>query len=371
MRRTLVIGDPQGSFAAVMAVLGRHGALAAGGDGLAEGVALVSIGDHFDYDLRDPVTAGAEGLRVLRWLAAAPGAHLLLGNHDLARVTELASLDDESFAAARALAAEAELDPAATARVDAAFRARFPAVGARGLVGRDYASFSVAQRRAVQALLLAGRFHLALVGDLPDGRRALLTHAGVTTRELALLGLDGCRDPDAIAAALEARLAAAVAEVRGAWERGEAAALSLAPLHVAGADGEEGGGLLYHRPANPALDAAPAARGRWAPARPRRFDPRHLPRGLVQVVGHTGHHKCVDDLGEAWTTAAARAHRRGGIRTLRVAGDEVSYDLGVQPTAADDAALIMIDGELRRVDPAEVALLELARLGAGGAPAPA
>ena len=83
-----------------------------------------------------------------------------------------------------------------------------------------------------------------------------------------------------IATTLEQFFADAIDRVRPAWERGELAALSLAPLHVTGSNGEEGGGLLYHRPTNPAsskIDLRWAANGE----RPRRFDPRELPSGVT------------------------------------------------------------------------------------------
>ena len=90
--RTYVIGDPQGPFAKVRDVLARHGLLV--GDRLAGDVVLISIGDHFDYDHHDPIAAGQEGLKLLRWLADHEPAqvHILLGNHDAARVMELAKL---------------------------------------------------------------------------------------------------------------------------------------------------------------------------------------------------------------------------------------------------------------------------------------
>lgn len=101
--RTFVVGDPQAPFAAVMAVLDHHGLL--DGDRLRGDVRLVAIGDYFDYDLDDPVGAGLEGLRVLRWLVSHDEEQvvLLAGNHDLARVMELAQIDDATFARARAL----------------------------------------------------------------------------------------------------------------------------------------------------------------------------------------------------------------------------------------------------------------------------
>jgi hypothetical protein len=317
--RTFVMGDPQAPFAKVLDVLTNHGLLR--GERLAPDVVLVSIGDHFDYDASDP-GAGAEGLRTLRWLAShdAEQVVLVLGNHDTARVQELATLTQDG--------------------------------PPPGVLARDYASFSIEQRALVMQLLLAGRFHLALTATLTDGRPSLITHAGVTAREVAMLGVPPT--PAALAAALQAHLLAAVDRVRDTWQRGELMPLSLAPLHIAGNAADEGGGLLYHRPSQ-VVPPGP---------RPRRFDPHTLPPGLTQVVGHSGHAKCLQELGD-WATPAAQARAHGGIRTLRV-GDEVIYDMGVLPPAADPNAtadLILIDPELRRVPGDEVALLPIAGLG--------
>src|SRR5580692_7043635 len=92
MTRTFVMGDPQAPFAKVLDVLDRHGALV--GKHLADDVTLVSIGDHFDYDHKDPATAGREGLALLHWLADhdRDRVHILFGNHDAARVMELATI---------------------------------------------------------------------------------------------------------------------------------------------------------------------------------------------------------------------------------------------------------------------------------------
>jgi hypothetical protein len=376
MTRTLVMGDPQAPFAKVLEVLDRHGALA--GDRLAPDVVLVSIGDHFDYDLRDPVSAGREGLAILRWLASHDAAQvrLLLGNHDASRVMELGVVDDVTFERARMLARqldELRSEKGSTRSERASnmlgrtaedatrlYEREFPSLPPSGVIGRDYAAFSSEQRTLVMELLLAGRFHLATTGELPDGRSVLLTHAGVTRRELAILGLTDDASPELIAAALTTQLAIALDRVRTDWQRGELTPLSLAPLHVSGSAGEEGGGLLYHRPSNPdRADADPA--WAFAPSRPRRFDPRTLPRALTQVIGHSGHAKCVYEL-DGWVTDAARARKHGGIRTLSVTGDDVVYDLGIAPPAPGAAQLIMIDGELRRVDARDVALLPLARL---------
>ena len=363
-RRTLVMGDPQAPLATVLDILGRHGALTAG-ERLAPDVVLVSIGDHFDYDLDDPVGAGREGVLVLRWLAGHDPAQvrILFGNHDAARVMELISLDDQRFAQVRALACRiadaARLADGGSTRLEAEFGRRFPDVATPGLAARDYASYSEGQRALVMELLLAGRFDLALAGRLPDGRDVLLTHAGVTGRELGLLGMAGEVDPRRIARALQSRLRDACDARRGDWAHGLLLPLLLEPLHVAGRGGAEGGGLLYHRPAR---TDRPDADSRWEldPRRPRRFDPRSLPAGLHQVVGHTGHQKCKAELGDAWLTDAARARSRGGIRTLRVRDGAVTYDVGAVPAVPGATDMLLIDGEMWRVPADEYALLELA-----------
>jgi hypothetical protein len=361
------MGDPQAAYDHIMGVLDAHDALAPGAGRLADDVTLVSIGDHFDYDLNDYATAGQNGVRFVRWLAAQDPARAILvfGNHDAARVIDLVGLDDARFAAAAALGREIALTRkrdgrgAAAERTRAEFVPQFPDVPTSGLAARDYASYTTEQRGLVADLLLAGRFHLALAAELLDGRHALLTHAAVTGRELGIIGLPDARDPVPLAAAFEARLAAAVAAVRADWARGAWRPLPLAPLYVPGAAGEEGGGMLYHRPTNP---DRPGADRSWelAASRPRRYDPRSLPRGLTQIAGHTGHRKCVEEL-EGWVTPAARAHQIGGIRTLRVdATGTVRYDLGVLPPAEGAADLIMIDGEMRHVRPRDYALLPIA-----------
>jgi hypothetical protein len=350
--RTFAMGDPQGPFDKLLEVLDRHAAL--DGDRLARDVVLVSIGDHFDYDIHDWRTAGQEGLRFLRWLASHDPAQvvLLLGNHDTARVMELAAIGDERFAAARTFAWTLHGDPARDAR----FLAEFPELQCADLARRDFASFTVEQRALMRELLLAGRFHLALVGALTDGREALLTHAGVTTRELGMLGAPA--EPRAIADALEDALARAIDRVRDDWTRGIATPMSLEPLYIAASPGEEGAGLLVHRPTDPERRGADRA-WQFAPGRPRRFDPRTLPLGLTQIAGHTGHTRCLTEL-DGWATAAARGRPHGGIRTLRFSGHTVAYDLGVADPAPGAADLILIDGELWRVPAAEVALLPLA-----------
>lgn len=355
--RAFVMGDPQAPFAKILAVLDRHHLLS--GDRLAPDVELVSIGDHFDYDLLDPETAGKEGVKLLRWLASHDPAQvrIVLGNHDASRVMELIGFDDTGFTTARMFAREIE----GATRTVAEFRAAYPQLPPPGVIGRDYASFHAEQRALVIELLLAGRFALATVGALANRTDVLISHAAVSDRELALLGLAGLTDAHAISLALREFLAAALERVRPAWQRGELVPLDLAPLHVAGGDGFEGGGLLYHRPSNPATGSL------FDQQRPRRFDPRTLPRGLTQIAGHSGHAKCVYELGD-WVTPAARARKHGGVRTLIVDNDQVTYDLVTAgapfPIARGPniAELVLIDGEMRRVATDEIDLLPIAGL---------
>lgn len=352
--RTFVMGDPQAPYAKVIAVLARHGLLA--GDRLADDVVLISIGDHFDYDLLDPVTAGREGVKLLRWLASHDPAQvqILFGNHDASRVMELAHFSDQTFGEARAMALEVQ----AGAQPLAAFQARFPELPPPGVVARDYASFYVEQRELVCELLLAGRFQLAIAAPLDTGRIALLSHAAITTRELELLGIPATSDAHVIAVSLREFLVAAIDRVKSDWQRGLITPLDLSPLHLAGGRGFEGGGLLYHRPSNPAVGSL------FDRERPRRFDPRTLPPGLTQIAGHSGHAKCVYELGD-WVTPAARARKHGGVRALIVDGDRVTYDLVtashplIVPRSATAAELVMVDGEMRRVSADEFDLLPL------------
>jgi len=334
------MGDPQTTFAKVLGILGSHDLLREDGY-LREDVGLVSIGDHFDFMSHDdkPLAArGRDGMDNLRWLAehAPDQVVIVMGNHDSARVMELAFETDETFAAARALAAVAlaEDPPGEKTRE---FVESYPRIAKPGLANRDFDSFSVAQRELVQRLLLAGRMRLACVG-VHAGKPVLLTHAGVTNAEVKELGVEP--SAEALASALEAHLAAAVARVRDAWERNEPAALDLRPLHFAGESGHEGGGLLYHRPSNRGDDA-----GSDRPVAPRRFHPRELPRGLIQACGHTGHKKCRKELTE-WLAPSPAPRTHGGLRTLAVGDSSIVYSESIEPARDGDATYYFIDIEM-------------------------
>ncbi len=352
--RAVLLGDPQTSLDRFMAVLDAHGLLGDVGR-LRPDVALVSAGDHFDYGTGDRAVVAADGLAALRWLADHPPDRvvLLAGNHDLARVSELARITDEDFARARSLACAArDGDPGAAE----AFAREFPDIPTPQVAWRDYSGFTEAQRTLVQSLLVAGRLHLARALRTADGDALLATHAGVTVDDLALLGIPAVRDPARIAEAIEAYLAAAVGVAAGRWSAGERVPLELAPLHTAGtggADGREGAGLLYHRPAS---RTDPGDIRFQPPA--RRYEPGSLPRGLTQACGHTGHAKCRTDLAP-WATPAAMAVARGGLRTLRSTGAGAVYEPGVQPPEACEATLYLVDAEMHHVPAADYPALAL------------
>ncbi len=363
-RIRFAIGDPQASLEKLLAIIDLNGLLGREGF-LVEDVSLLSAGDHFDFP-GDPATVGREGLRILRWLAEHPPEQVIIlaGNHDLCRVMEFAAETDGRFAAARAVAAEIarlkSAGPQKRAELHAArrrFHSDFPGIPTPEVVLRDFLSFSESQRSLVQRLLLGGRFALAHAARLGvgEGREALLTHAGVTGRELSLLGLPQERDPLTLARRLNAELRSAIERVRPSWEQGAAAALDLAPLHVAGTTGREGGGLLYHRPSNP-LRPAPGASDGWEPGAPRRFDPREMPRGVLQVCGHSGHKSCLRELA-GWVAPSAAAFERGGLRTLRTRGNDVIYEAGITPVPDSEAAAYLIDAEMHWVEAKDYPLL--------------
>lgn len=366
--RWFAVGDPQATPERFFAVLGRAGLL--GDDGwLLPDVGLISMGDHFDFK-DDHLTTEPDRRAVLAWLAAHPPeqVRILIGNHDVARVAELAFESDSSFAAARHLAgaivsarkAKGDAEP-----LEERFHQTFPRIPTPEIAERDYSSFSEAQRRMVQELLMSRRMRLATTARL-GGATALLTHAAVTTRELELLRIEGEPDATRIAEALNRHLDGAVEEVTEAWRAGHPAALDLGVVHVAGTSGVEGGGLLHHRPADP---HRPGADTRWElglpaegadgpdPRAPRRYPPSKLPHGLLQIAGHSGHKKCREEL-RRWADPADDAAIHAPIRTLRAGPGEPSYVLGVAPSLPH-ASLVLIDPGLSTAPMETIELLTL------------
>ncbi|NVJ13512.1 metallophosphoesterase [Myxococcus sp. AM010] len=354
-RRRLVMGDPQADLDQVLAILAHHELLA--GDGwLRSDVQLISVGDHFDWGKppeRAPVAAS--GLALVAWLAAHPAnqAVMLLGNHDLGRVGELAGFSDARFAEAQAEADRiyqgGETDEAA----EQAFLARWPQVPSAELVARDFGNFREVQRTWVEHLLRVKRFRVAHAAA-PD---LLVLHAGVTREDLDVTPLPPSQRGDAnqVAAALNAALDAAVA----GWTRGP---LVIPGLHHPGNAAQgEGTGIFYQRPS---LLPEDAERVRGTPR--RRFDPRRLPTGLTQVVGHTRDKRSRAMLGLAPTGA-----RDGVLRHLVTEGARVDYAHGAPPPPVPGAAMMVFtDGAMRECQAPDYALFDLDTRAAATAPRP-
>nr|WP_225937332.1 transcriptional regulator [Myxococcus sp. RHSTA-1-4] len=338
------MGDPQADLDRVLAILAHHGLL--GDDGwLRPEVQLVSVGDHFDWGRpheREPVAAS--GLALVAWLAAHPAdqAVMLLGNHDLGRVGELAGFTDATFAAAQAEADRAYQGGDTDEAAERAFLARWPAVPTAELVARDFGNFREAQRAWVEHLLRVKRFRTAHAA----GPGLLVLHAGVTHEDLDVTGLPHARraDAGAVAEALNAAVDSAVA----AWREGP---LVIPGLHRPGdAASGEGVGIFYQRPS---LKPGDAGRVRETPR--RRFDPRRLPEGLTQVVGHSRDKRIRELLGLGPSGA-----RDGVVRYLVTDGVRVGYAHGAPPPAGpDEAVLVFTDGGMRECPPEDFELFDL------------
>jgi hypothetical protein len=344
--RRLAIGDPQAPLAQFLAILAGHAAL--GEDGrLRDDVRLAVLGDFFDWGARDErERVGRSGLELLAWLAAHPPEQvtLILGNHDLSRVGELAGFDDDSFHAA-----QAEADAVAGGPSETSFLERYPQLPSAEAAYRDFSTFSAAQARLVVQLLRARRFCVALA----ESQRLLLIHAGVTHDDLALAGQppEERGDAHAVAAALNGALDRAMAR----WREGTP--LEIPGLHRPGSAAEgEGRGIFYQRPGQPGHPGNDAALFEGPPR--RRFDPRGLPAGLLQAVGHIGDRKCRALLGD-WAPPIAEA-TLGRLRHLRVRGSHVDYDVGTREAwEREDAGMLFLDGTMAKADARAYELLAL------------
>ena len=323
-------------------------------DRLRAGIGLVSMGDHFDYgakrdfDRADRRRAGLEGCALLEWLTTHPPeqCRVLVGNHDLARVQDLARVDEATFAEAQAWAAErgARGKEAWLAAV-AEFNERYPEIPTPGVAVRDFSTFVDEQPALLQRLLAEGRLDCALAGEVA-GRPCLLTHTGVTTRELAMLDIPRERHPERIAAALARWFDDRVASAASLWGRGQRATLDLTPVHVAGSSPNESGGWFSSRPANPDRPGVESAAWETAPGKPRRFHPNTLPAGLWQVVGHTRHEKLAQEM-VPWVADEFAVGDEYRVRSLRIVGEDVRYGPGL-PLATDGAIVLFTDAGLHR-----------------------
>jgi hypothetical protein len=354
----VVVGDPQCPLPRYLEVLDRHGLL--GGDGcLRAGVRLISIGDHFDFGgLEVWEQAAQDGWHLLAWLAAHPPEQvvILAGNHDLARIGELAGIDPERHRAALAAAQEVYADGETDSAREPGFLEAFPEYPTAQVCARDLACFRPEQRELVLRLLRTQRMRVAE----PLGYRVLVLHAGVAQDHLAYLGLppEAWTDTDRVAGSLNRALAEAVA----AWDGG---ALDIPGLYRPGAAATgEGGGIFYHRPAHP--DRVPEdppldeVTPETPPARRRVFDATRLPIGLTQVVGHVRDYRCRDLL-EPW--AIPEIAGDGPLRHLDWDGTIGTYAPGSPgPGSEAVARVVFTDVGLNYGEPADLQILDAVSL---------
>ena len=344
----VAMGDPQAPLTRVLEILDRHDLL--GDDGRIHPRArLVSMGDHFDWGAPEERAFAAEsGYALLAWLASHPREQvtILVGNHDLARVGELAPFDDPDFAAARKEALALRRIPVGNpgrAERRHAFLVSYPSLPSVGVAVRDLSTFEARQRALVEALLRGRRLDAAhaAADDL------LLIHAGVTPRDLETIDYEGdFADARGIADAITDVFARTAAN----WD-GETP-FSLLPLYRPGSyQTGESRGIFVQRPADPAVGELPLFDG---PPR-RRFDPRELTLGLTQATGHIRDQKC-RDLMPVWSDDDPP--RDGPLRHLWTDGRRVSYRRGAPPEDPG-AVLVFADGGMNHAAPADYELLDL------------
>jgi 3',5'-cyclic AMP phosphodiesterase CpdA len=337
-------GDPQAPHEVLLEILDQRHLLVGGR--LHPSVRIVSMGDHFDWgdpDAASRETATADGLRTLAWLASHPPEQvvLLLGNHDLSRVGELAHFDDESFAEARREADRAYRDDAPE-RDEASFRAAWN-LPSWEVASRDLSTFSVAQRTLVRRLLEEKRFQIAFA----PREDLLLSHAGVTKDELTHLGLrEDTADAFEIADALAHALAEGLSQAPHANDR-----LVLPGLHHPGDAHAEGTGMFFHR----------LTRGPEMPRIPRRrFAAERLPTGFSQGIGHIRDKKT-----RTLLDLPPSGEKEGSLRTLTLGEGHLRYELGILPRPTDHARILYLDSGMGHTSPEAYELLDLERLAPG------
>ncbi len=357
--RRLAIGDPQAPLATFLEILDRNDLLGADGR-LHPEVFLASLGDHFDWGAAGQRTQGAaSAVELLSWLGSHPADQVLLlaGNHDLARVGELAGFDDARFAEAHdeatVLRRTPMSDPGRAGRRER-FLARHPGLPSVGVAARDWAQFEARQRGLVRSLMRAGRFRAAWAAA-PD---LLLVHGAVTPDDLAPLGVSGnrLREANTVADAIQRVFTVAVAALE------DGAPLDLEPLYVIGSAARgESRGIFVQRPADPDL----GERALFAGPPRRRFDPRALAPGLAQLCGHIRDQKC-RELMPAWSDPGPA--QDGPLRHLWTNGRAVRYARGLPDAAAragqaaGEAALLhFADGGMNHVAPGLYELFDLDR----------
>ena len=285
----VVLGDPQAPLAMLFAHLDHQHLLTDDG-WLRPDIGLICVGDYFDFAAEDAEDAGYQGVYFLAWLAAHDPAHvtILMGNHDAERVMSLSDCSLEHYREAQS-ACRAMLQHQGP-RVRRAFLDAWVAKHSQHppmVAAHDYRSYVPAQSDLVRRLLLQGRMQLAATARDDSGNTVLITHAGVTRREMEVL----CSPVSAedCSHCLNAFLSDSVERVRPSWEEHGTQSLDLSPLYFGWGQARPNGGCLIHRPdARSGMLTHDQKLGLDAPLAPRSVMPvEFLIPALHQVVGHT------------------------------------------------------------------------------------
>ena len=288
-KQCIVLGDPQASLACLFAHLEVQQALTIDG-WLKPELRLICVGDYFDFAAKDSVDAGYQGMQFLAWLAAHDPLQttLLMGNHDAERVMSLAGCSGEQHYESQ-LACR-EMLQFSTPEQRRVFRNKWvnehpnhPSI----VAAHDYRNFVPEQGDLIRRLLMQGRLQLATTAVNEFRQQLLITHAGVTQRELTLVGASA--NAQDCVRHLNRFLADAVERVRPAWAANQTQPLDLAPLYYGWEQHRPNGGLLVHRPDGRfgALTHEQKL-GLDHPLAPRSVSPNEfLIPNLHQVVGHT------------------------------------------------------------------------------------
>ena len=317
-------------MATFLEILDRRGLLDAGTGRIARTATWSPSAITFDWGgaaRREDATR--DGLHLLAWLASHPvdQVAVIAGNHDLARVGELWRFDDASFLEARAEADAAYLE-GKPRRSEAEFRQAWD-LPTWELAARDFASFCVAQRTLVAALLRAGRLRLAQA--FAPG--LLVSHAGSPRGISTSWALE--RNPQPRRALHRPAAPGAL----DAAARPTKAASAIPPLYI---------------PGTPTARATACCS--TAPARsPARGVPSPRPAaGSDPAVGH------VRDAKTRVLLGIDGAAVDGPLRTLRVQGESLDYRFGVGAHGdATTATMVFLDGGMLHARPEDYQLLDL------------
>lgn len=333
----IVLGDPQASLACLFTHLDAQQVLTEDG-WLRPDVGLICVGDYFDFAAEDSDDAGYQGAQFLAWLAAHDSAQttLLMGNHDVERVMSFAGCTSERYRESQAACRKMLLLQTPEAR--RAFREDWVAAHSDHppmVAAHDYRSFVPAQSDMMRRLLLQGRMTLATTAMDASGRTILITHAGVTRRELDLVGASA--NPLDCALRLNRFLADAVDRVRSAWTALRHQPLDLSPLYHGWEHHRPNGGLLIHRPdGRSGTLTHEQTLGLDAPRAPRSVPPAEfLIPDLHQVVGHTVACQRLVRWLEPRVSASAQAAPIGRLLCLVSEGPQHTL---VLPTETQNAA---------------------------------